>query len=167
LARELHQSGHKVQFVFAGALSAQSEYAAKFRLSAREAEQAGYGSYAGTKSTEELIELFDKSDAMLHFPTEEAFGLVVAESLARNLKFFGTAIGGVAEICSAVELTELYPPNDWQSLKSGIIRWLEQGCPKPTGAADLMAARYHPDIIARRHVEIYREVLGRSLQSEA
>ena len=97
--------------------------------------------------------------ALIHFPTEEAFGLVVAEGLARNVKFFGASVGGVVEIADSVDGAELFAPNDFAGLENGIARWLATDCPAPRNAAEIMRQRYYPEVIARRHLEIYREIL--------
>ena len=91
--------------------------------------------------------------------SEEAFGLNVAEGLARNLKFFGSRLGGIAEIAEGVPGAELFVPDDWAGLTDAVARWIEQGHPRRMESAALMRQRYHPQMIARRHVEIYREVL--------
>ena len=109
----------------------------------------------------QIIAAMDAADALVHFPTEEAFGLVSAEALARNLKFFGASVGGGVEIAAAVEGAELFPAGDYFGLENSLARWLAAGSPSPQSAADKMRARYHPEVIARRHVEIYREVLER------
>jgi glycosyltransferase involved in cell wall biosynthesis len=102
----------------------------------------------------------DAASALVHFPSEEAFGLVVAEALARNLKLFASSTGGVPDIATGVEGAELFPMNDWGALENAIARWLEAGCPSPSGATGVMRQRYHPGAIAQRHLEIYREVLN-------
>ncbi len=55
---------------------------------------------------------------------------------------------------------ELFPRDDWAGLTEAIARWIEAGHPRATEAAAVMRQRYHPEVIARRHVEIYREVLS-------
>ena len=121
--------------------------------------EAGYADFLGTLEIDRLIGALDEADACVHFPHEEAFGLVVAESLARNLRFFGATVGGIRDIADGVNGSELH--GDLESLENGIARWLEAGAPRADGAASIMARRYHPEIIGRKHIEIYREVLGR------
>lgn len=159
VAEQLHREGHRVQFVFVGALGSGTDYQKQFEARIKAAEAAGYGFYAGLKNTAEMIELFDEASGMIHFPKEEAFGLVVAEALARNMKFFGSALGGILDIANGLELVELYGGEDWAALKRGIARWLERGCPKPTRLNAVMASRFHPQVIALQHLEIYKEVL--------
>jgi glycosyltransferase involved in cell wall biosynthesis len=87
---------------------------------------------------------------------------VVVEALARDLKLFGARVGGIPDIASGVAGVELFGVNDWHGLTSAIAAWMRNGFPRARGASQVMRARYAPEVIARRHVEIYREVLGRS-----
>jgi glycosyltransferase involved in cell wall biosynthesis len=156
---EIVKSGRQMQAVFAGSLSENSEYGAAFATELRKAEAAGYAAFVGFLKLPELIRLLDSCHAFLHFPSEEAFGLVVAEAMARGLKFFGANLGGIVDIASGIDGAELH--DDFESLRTGITRWLDAGAPAPMLAADEITKRYHPKVIAKRHVEIYREVLGR------
>jgi glycosyltransferase involved in cell wall biosynthesis len=159
VARKLHERGHAVEFWFAGTCAADSPYGRAFLEKIRVAEQAGYARYLGMKNAGELVALLDTVPALVHFPSQEAFGLVVAEGLARGLKFFGARAGGVPDIAEGVPGAELFAQNDWTALTAAIERWLTEDHSPSTAAATLMRQRYAPDVIARRHLEIYREVL--------
>jgi len=156
---EIVKSGRQIQVVFAGSLSEYSKYGAAFTEELHKAEAAGYASFVGFLDMPELILLMDSTHAFVHFPSEEAFGLVVAESMARGLKFFGANLGGIIDIATGIDGAELH--DNFDSLKEGITRWLDAGAPSPANAAAEIAARYHPKGIAARHVEIYDELLGR------
>ena len=86
---------------------------------------------------------------------------MAAEGLARNLKVFGARLGGLMDIADGVPETELFAADDWRGLTSAIASWIRRGFPRVPGAAQSIRARYHPSVIARRHAEIYQEVLGR------
>lgn len=159
LAQRLHASGTRFTLQFLGR-SSDSDYGRLFQSRVQAAEKAGYARYLGFQPPAQLVPLLDEASALVHTPTEEAFGLAVAEGLARNLKFFGTRIGGVIDIASQVEMAELFEADDWDGLGRAIARWIESGCARPTLAAAEMKRRYDPIHIARRHLEIYREVLG-------
>ena len=73
----------------------------------------------------------DAADALVHFPTEEAFGLVVTEALVRNLKLFASSVGGIVDISAGVEQAELFPINDFVALEDAIARWMDARCPSP------------------------------------
>jgi glycosyltransferase involved in cell wall biosynthesis len=145
-----------------GSAHPKNEYAVKFLEQIREAETAGYAKYLGTKSTAELVTMFDEAHGLVHFPNEEAFGLVVAEALARELAFFGARLGGIIDISEGIPGAKLFDGEDWDGLTAGMVEWVRKGFPKSSGALETMKERYHPKVIAQRHVEIYREVLGRS-----
>jgi glycosyltransferase involved in cell wall biosynthesis len=161
VACKLRQRGLTFEIQFAGAVDQRTVYGAEFMRRLAEAQTAGYARHLGLLHTDELVNALDGASALVHFPGEEAFGLVVAEALARNLKFFGSRTGGVTDIAEGVEGAELLPAGDWAALENSIARWIGAGCPGPVSAAAEMRARYHPQVVARRHLEIYREVLGR------
>jgi len=161
VARALHEQGLEIEFQFIGQAPSSDPYAAAFLEKIKPMEREGFARYAGLKGTEELIAAFDAAAALVHFPFEEAFGLVAAEGLARNLKFFGARVGGLIDIAEGMPGAELFGLEDWQGLTAAIARWVREGYPSATGAAPVARARYHPSVIARRHVEIYREVLSR------
>ncbi len=160
VARRLHERGHAVEFWFAGACAADSPYGRAFLEKIKTAETAGYARYLGMKKVGELVALLDTVPALVHFPLQEAFGLVVAEGLARGVKFFGARVGGVPDIAEGVPGAELFAQDDWPGLTAAIERWLTEDHPPSVAAAPLMRQRYAPEVIARRHLEVYREVLN-------
>jgi len=85
---------------------------------------------------------------------------VVAEGLARNMKFFGFQTGGMAEIARGVEGAELFGPQDWAGLGASIESWLGSGCPPPSMAHAEMKARYHSDVVAAKHLQVYKELIS-------
>ncbi len=161
VAEALHRRGLKFEFRFVGFMFDSSDpYAGSFLKRIKPMEAAGYARYLGGPSNSEMVRCFDAAAGMVHFPTEEAFGCVVAEGLARDLKFFGARVGGIVEITNGAPGAELFASDDWTGLTNAIARWIEEGYPQPVGATALMRKRYHPEVIARQHVEIYREVLS-------
>jgi glycosyltransferase involved in cell wall biosynthesis len=159
VAEALHRQGLKFEFHFIGRADP-SDYVAAFLKRIKPMEAAGYARYLGRVAAEELIPNYDSASAMVHFSSEEAFGLNVAEGLARNLKIFGSRVGGVVEIAGDAPEAELFGENDWNGLTAAMAGWIAQGHPRPQGAADLMWKRFHPEAVVRRHLEIYREVLN-------
>ena len=160
LAEALHRQGLKFEFRFIGfTYAANADYVAAFHERIKPMAAAGYARYLGAPTDAELVGHFDAVAGLLHFPTEEAFGNVVVEALARDLKFFGAGVGGIPDIARGAPGAELFAKDDWAGLTAAIARWIQQGHPRPAGAARLMRERYHPETIAQRHLEIYREVL--------
>lgn len=159
VGREVARRGGRFQLRFHGRLDATSAYGQKFRQALDEARAEGWADYGGELSPAELVRALDSASALLHLPQEEAFGLVVAEAQARNLKLFGARVGGVPDIAEGVEGAELFAPEDDAGLVNALVRWLAAGAPRPTAAAAAMRARFHPEVVARRHREIYLELI--------
>ncbi len=159
MAGEMHKRGHSFHMVFTGVLSEGSPYGRAFVEELQRAEARGYASHAGFLAADELIVLMDQARGFIHFPSEEAFGLVAAEAMARGLKFFGADLGGIKEIAASIPGAELY--HDFDALMAGVIHWLDAGAARVPEAAAMVRERYSPEVVARRHLEIYREVLGR------
>jgi glycosyltransferase involved in cell wall biosynthesis len=163
VAEALHRQGLKFEFRFVGFTHpAAAAYTEAFLKRIKPMESAGYARYAGTPADSELVHHYDGVAALVHFPTEESFGMVVLEGLGRDLKFFGAQVGGIVDLAKDMPGAELFAPDDWPGLTAAIARWIAGGHPRPTGAAALIRERYDPEAIARRHVEIYRELLATS-----
>lgn len=160
-ARFLWEQKLDFELHFIGAVDGNSAYGRAFLDHVRQAERDGYARYLGPKTAEELVTCFDRASALVHTPIVESFGLVVAEALARNLKFFGFRVGGVPDVVEGGVGIVLVEPNDWAGLANAIAGWLRTGRPAPPQTSNLMRQRYHPLVIARRHREIYGEVLHR------
>jgi glycosyltransferase involved in cell wall biosynthesis len=160
MAAALHAEGFLFEIHFFGNCNGEDPYGREFLRRIEQAENAGYARYLGPKPTLEIVAALDASQGMIHFPSEEAFGLAPAEGLARNLKLFCSRTGGIIDIATGVEEAELIDVTDWNGLRAAIGMWLKNGAVRPRTASAEMRARYHPAHIARRHLQIYREVLG-------
>jgi glycosyltransferase involved in cell wall biosynthesis len=156
--KSLHDAGHAFKVRFIGGHSPDSPYGSRFQKLLDEGIHKGYADYLGIMEIKKIIQCMDEADALIHFPEEEAFGLVVAEALSRNLKIFAARIGGIPDILEGVEGAELH--EDFHSLKKGIATWLETGAREPGHGAGVVRSHYHPKVIGSRHLEIYREVLS-------
>ena len=161
-AQEWHAAGLEFQLHFVGNRAEQTPYGKLFFQELAAAEAAGYARHLGLLSVNQIIESMDTAAALIHFPLEEAFGLVAAEALARNLKFFGAETGGIIDIARAVPGAELFNKGDWTGLTQALTQWIKQGCPSPDGTSKVMRERFHPEIIARHHLDIYRELIPSS-----
>jgi glycosyltransferase involved in cell wall biosynthesis len=159
VAEELHRQGLKFEFRFIGRTE-KTDYCRAFQERIKPMEEAGYARYLGLLPNSELVRCYDSVSGMIHYSNEEAFGMNVAEALARNLKFFGSRLGGILDIASGVPGAELFEKDDWAGLTAAIAAWIRQGWPRPDGSNAIMRERFHPQVVARRHVEIYHEVLN-------
>jgi hypothetical protein len=80
--------------------------------------------------------------------------------MARGCRLFGFAVGGLREISAGTDSAALASPGNWDELGSQVRAWLGQEIQRDGTSAAVMRERYHPVAVARRHVEIYREVLS-------
>ena len=135
-------------------------YGKKFLEALVDSSLSDWNFFVGPLDQAGLIQEMDAASALVHFPFEESFGLVAAVALARGLKVFSSEVGGLKEICAGSTDAVLIPPEGWTSLRKAIANWIQLGCPPPQESPQIMQARYHPKVIARRHVEIYREVMA-------
>jgi glycosyltransferase involved in cell wall biosynthesis len=162
LAARLRQRGAVFRLDFVGDGQEQTAYGAQFRDLVSRAQQEGSARCLGLRTASQLVALMDQADGLIHFPKEEAFGLAVAEGLARNLKLFASRVGGIIDIVEGVEGAELFEPEDTGGMEEAIFKWLAGKGSKIENGTKEMARRYHPRIIAQKHLEIYREVLASS-----
>ncbi len=161
-ARALRGGGRAVRIQFISRFRGQSAYAREFFHQLDAAEREGWAQWLGPKSADELRACLDTAGALVHWPTEESFGLVVAEALARNLKVFTARTGGVPDVVANVDGAELVAPDDTRGLQAAIERWFDAGLVRPSHAAAVIRGRCHPDVVARQHIEVYRDLLKTS-----
>ncbi len=163
-ARKAFEDGARFRLRFIGA-SADTKYARQFHDALSRVENAAFASYQTPAGINQLLAAYDQADALVHFPSEEAFGLVVAEALARNLKLFAARTGGIPDISAGVDSAELFDPQDWSGLSTAVIDWVKRGRETRASAADEMKRRYSPTVIADIHLKIYDEIVSGRLGS--
>jgi glycosyltransferase involved in cell wall biosynthesis len=159
IADSLFRRGYRFVLHFVGSLDERSSYGRLFSERLRVARECGYAEFTLHLEVEQLARLFDSAHAMIHFPSEEAFGLVVAEALARNLKLFASRVGGIPDIAQGVAGVELFEPGAVDELSDALQQWLKKGFPRLTSAADTIRSWYCPATVAVEHVRIYQQIL--------
>jgi glycosyltransferase involved in cell wall biosynthesis len=114
---------------------------------------------------EAFRDLYDDADAMIHFSTEESFGLTFAEALARNLTLFASDVGAIRQIAKGIPSCRIFAQGDFDGLSNSLRSWLRDAAhmlPRATTPNQLIASRYHPKVIAMKHLDVYREILQRT-----
>ncbi len=102
---------------------------------------------------------------LLVLPTfEDNCPMVILEAMAAGLPVAASRVGGVPDLVQEGETGLMFDPASTDAIRDAISRLLEN--PEMRAAFGVAARRhalehYHPAVIARRHVEIYREVLKR------
>lgn len=147
------------EVTFVGALRQDTPYGALFTQLLAEANvlHGGFRHFEKVDKTE-LLQLFDDSDALLHFSKEESFGLVFAEAQARGLALFVSDVGGIQEIsrgnpeCYRSNSLDLTAVRDW--IQSG--RHLRS---KNFKLAKVLSEKFSPRRVAETHLDAYRSIL--------
>jgi glycosyltransferase involved in cell wall biosynthesis len=114
-------------------------------------------------SAEKLVELYDASDALIHFSREESFGLIFAEALARNLSVFASDVGAVRQISEDVPHCRIFDADDFAGLASAIGKWIRAGeylAPRSQTPNTVVESRYSPRVVAGMHLKAYQELLN-------
>lgn len=118
-------------------------------------------------SAEGLAELYDSSDALVHFSREESFGLIFAEALARNLPVFASDVGAIRQISKDVPHCQIFDPNDLGELTSSLAEWIRMEShlvSRPPVPNSFIESRYHPRVVAKKHLHTYQAVVETALQ---
>ena len=140
-------------------------YPVKFMPMLAEANRKHGGfEHIGKLDQEAFCRLYDRASAMIHFSSEESFGLTFAEAITRGLYLFASDVGAVRDIAKGVERVQIFDLNNWDGLKNSVRQWLASGAwkqPRPANPPQEFIERYHPVSVARKHLEIYRSVIGK------
>ena len=166
LLESLRVEGLQFDALFVGLASPSVPYAVEFMARLEQANRK-YGGFERITRLDDpsFCRLFDRAAAMIHFSSEESFGLTFAEAIARGLYLFASDVGAMRDIAKGVERVQIFDLNNWEGLKGAVRQWLVSGgdeLPRPASPPAEFVQRYHPACVAQRHLEIYREVLKKA-----
>jgi glycosyltransferase involved in cell wall biosynthesis len=139
---------------------ADDEYGREFQCLVSERPWCHFGGMIGR---EMLREQFEQAD-MLALPThEDNCPMVVLEAMASGVPVMASKVGGVPDLIDGTTTGLFCSPNDPETMRGGVIRLL-----KDISMASLISKtahknameRFHPKVVAQRHLDIYREVLN-------
>jgi len=102
----------------------------------------------------------------LALPTrEDNCPMVVLEAMAAGVPVLASAIGGVPDLIQPEVNGLLCDPDRPETFRTAVARLLDDrpfASRLATEARAQALKRFHPLVVARRHLEIYREVIGKS-----
>jgi glycosyltransferase involved in cell wall biosynthesis len=156
----LFKKGLVFKATFYGQLSEEGDYQKEFAKAINQASDLGYASYGGMLNHQEIIKEMDASHALVHFPLEEAFGLVVAESLARGLKVFASDVGGIKDITANIYDAKTFNKYDMNGLENSLMNWIKNGILSYSDSHKTMKIKYSPEIVAHNHINVYSDVIN-------
>jgi glycosyltransferase involved in cell wall biosynthesis len=134
---------------------------AEAERSASRPELAGRVRFLGFRT--DVPALLCEHDALVLPSTMEQQPLVVAEAMAAGKPVVATDTGGVADMLDVPgTVSRLARPGDVAGLAARLRELFAD--PDPAGAGRLLAARarqrFAPEVAARRHLQLYRELLS-------
>ena len=91
---------------------------------------------------------------------EDNCPMVVLEAMAAGVPVAAANVGGVPELVTDGQTGILFDPLDVDAMTKAVTKLLVEP-PLTERARQQALERYHPRVIARRHVEIYRDLLAR------
>jgi glycosyltransferase involved in cell wall biosynthesis len=118
--------------------------------------------YAGFADRKGLRDYMAAAAGLVLPSLEDNCPMAVLEAMAAGVPVAAARVGGVPDLVRQGETGWLFDPLDQNSMAEAMKRLLENRDPAIASRARAEAReRFHPRIIAQRHVEIYREVLSR------
>jgi glycosyltransferase involved in cell wall biosynthesis len=116
--------------------------------------------YGGVADRETLKSYFSTAAGLVLPSLEDNCPMVVLEAMAAGIPVAAASVGGVPELIRDGQTGLLFDPLDGKAMGKAMEQlFMSSALAGPARAEALK--RFHPLVIARRHVEIYREVLGR------
>lgn len=121
-------------------------------------------SLLGFLDREKLANEFSRSSILVLPTFEDNCPMVVLEAMAAGLPVAASRVGGVPDLVSHDSDGLMFDPHDANDMRTCIETLLQDTETRERlGAAGRQSAlkRFHPRIIAEKHLEIYQEVLRR------
>ncbi len=152
-------AGRSFQVLFLGGASRQDPYGAEFFEMIETRPWCVYGGFADRQKLREHL----SRATLLALPSlEDNCPMVVLEAMAASVPVAVARVGGLPDLVEEGVTGLFCDPTDLSSIRTPIQGLMEDSKLRmalAVRAKQTALARYHPRIIAQRHVEIYEEVL--------
>jgi len=147
------------QLRFLGAAAEHTPYGREFlhRVRARP-----WCDWQGPVGRDQLRAELARAAAVILPSLEDNCPMVVLEAMAVGVPVLGARIGGIPDLITPGRTGELFDPRDPAAIRNALARCLQQRAEAEQLAAQARTEaheRFHPAVIARKHLDIYREVL--------
>jgi glycosyltransferase involved in cell wall biosynthesis len=151
---------HAFRLVFLGSGDAADPYLAEFKQLVASRPWCAHEGFAGRAELKERL----RRAAVLALPTrEDNCPMTVLEAMAASVPVVASRVGGVPDLIDGRTTGLFCDPERPESMAAAIEQLLGDEALRrrlrEAAKADAVK-RFHPAAVARRHVEIYREVLG-------
>jgi glycosyltransferase involved in cell wall biosynthesis len=151
---------HKFELRVCGAANEEDPYSREFFSLVRARPWCVYGGLAGRHELKTLL----RQATVLALPSlEDNCPMAVLEAMAAGVPVVASRVGGLPDLIDEGKTGFFCDPLRAASMAAAIEKVLV----KPSAAAEMARRanqrareRFHPEVIGRRHLEIYREVLS-------
>ncbi len=151
---------HKFSITFLGRARESEPYGAEFFELLKTRPWCAFGGFASRDELKNHL----RDTTLLALPSlEENCPMVVLEAMAAGVAVAAARVGGVPDLVYGSKTGFLFEPLDAPDTRSAIARALADLPATHKIAAEAKREareRFHPGVIAKRHLEIYKEVLG-------
>ena len=151
---------HRFELFFLGGADRTSNYGREFFHLVENRPWCRYGGFADRAA---LRAALGRATLLVLPSLEDICPMVVLEAAAAGVPVVAAKIGGVPDLIEDNVTGLLCDPRNQDSIRAGVSRLLEN----PEAARRLAKTaresareRFHPAVIARRHLEVYRDVLS-------
>jgi glycosyltransferase involved in cell wall biosynthesis len=121
--------------------------------------------YVGSGGANEVRKVLSEVDVLIHPSIEDNCPMAILEGMAAGLPVAASNIGGIPDLVEPGKTGLLFDPHDANSITHALETLLrDPSLTEKMGAAGRERARteFSTQVVAKRHLEIYQEVLGRS-----
>jgi len=150
---------HKFELRFCGGVNERTAYAGEFFRLVQARRWCAHSGFAGRQ---ELKSFLREATALILPSLEDNCPMAILEAMAAGVPVIAARVGGVPELVEEGKTGFFCDPQDPASMAAALERVLLN--PSATAqvtqqARERARERFHPEAIARRHLEIYQEVL--------
>ena len=152
---------HDLEVIFLGEAPESDPYCQEFFGLLKDRSWCVYGGFADRDT---MRGYFREATALALPTNEDNCPMVVLEAMASRVPVLASRVGGVPELIESERTGLFCMPDDRASMETGMRRLIEDEALAErlaTDAHESARQRFHPEVIARRHVEIYEEMLER------
>jgi len=153
---------HKFELLFLGQATEGQPYGAEFLRLVKARPWCAYGDAA---NHEELRKHLREASLLVLASLEDNCPMVILEAMAAGLPVIAGRIGGIPDLIEDGRTVVLCRPDEPASIRAAV----EASLTNPTVAAERAKLanqrareRFHPTVVAQRHVEIYQEIRSAS-----
>ena len=152
-------SKHKFRLVFLGRVNQADPYGAEFL---RLVKARPWCRHEGFADRQQLKQWLGRADGLVLPTLEDNCPMVVLEAMAAGVPVVAARVGGVPDLVENEKTGLLFDPRNGDDMSAAIAKLLaepELGRTLAAEAKRQAQERFHPLVVARRHVEIYREIM--------